>query len=238
MTSGVRFNEEYTDPYSDIGLTDVASGWKPVPQIAPPLRGWPASIWEQILALTTLEAEHGTRFTYRSIETDVLAFCMERISGLRLAELVSELLWAPMGAEESACFTVDRSGYALADGGFNATLRDYARFGLILLNGGRSGNRAVVPEAWIDDIRRGPHGLADDYLRARMPNGCYRNQFWIEDRSKETVMCRGVFGQLIYIAPEQELVAVKLSSAPDFINIEQGADTLAALHAIAGVLSG
>ena len=77
-----------------------------------------------------------TAFDYRSIETDVLAFIMERATGKRLAELVSEELWQKIGAEESACFTVDSAGYALADGGFNATLRDYARFGLMILENG------------------------------------------------------------------------------------------------------
>ena len=58
---------------------------------------------------------------------------MERASGKRLAQLVSEELWQKMGAEESACFTVDSAGFALADGGLNATMRDYGRFGQLIL---------------------------------------------------------------------------------------------------------
>ena len=57
-----------------------------------------------------------------------------------------------MGAERDASFTVDAAGYALADGGFNATLRDYARFGLMHLNGGFANQRQIVPGEWIDDI--------------------------------------------------------------------------------------
>src|SRR3954468_16898168 len=110
MTSGVRFSEDYTDPFSDIGKCDVASGWKPAPG-----PGFPETMWEVILSLTDRARSHGERFEYRSIETDVLAFCMERASGQRLPELVSELIWQPMGAQESAGFTVDRAGYALAD---------------------------------------------------------------------------------------------------------------------------
>lgn len=236
MTSGVRFVEEYVDRYSDVGQQDVASGWKPVPPGSDPTFRWPGYVFEQIMGLTTLEAEHGSRFLYRSIETDVLAFCMERASGKRLPQLVSEHLWQPMGADESACFTLDPAGYALASGGFNATLRDYARFGLVILNGGRLNGRQIVPPAWIADIRRGPHGLANEYLRQSLPNGCYRNQFWIEDRDRETVMCRGVFGQLIYIAPEHDLVAVKLSSYPDFLNLTYGLDTRRAIGAIVEAL--
>ncbi len=237
MTSGVRFGEEYTDRFSDIGMTDVASGWKAVPAEKPPGGEWPASIWDQILTLKTKEAEHGTRFRYRSIETDVLAFCLERASGKRLAELTSELLWQPMGAEESACFTVDRSGYALADGGFNATLRDYARVGLVHLNMGTFNGRRILPEEWVMDIRRGPHGLPITDSPYLMPNGVYRNQFWVEDRARETVMARGVFGQLIYIAPEHDMVVVKLASQPEFINEANNIDTLAAIRAIAKELA-
>lgn len=236
MTSGVRYSEVYTDRFSDVGITDVASGWKPVPAEPPPTGAWPLTMWDQILSLQTLEAEHGARFEYRSIETDVLALCMERVTGRRLAQLVSDELWAPMGAEESACFTVDRAGYALADGGFNATLRDYARVGLLHLNRGVLNGRRIVPSEWIDDIRHGDHGLANDMLRARMPNGCYRNQFWIADRAKATAMCRGVFGQLIYIAPEHDLVVVKLSSYPEALNLELSADTQRAIDAIAAAL--
>ncbi len=237
MTSGVRFGEEYTDRFSDIGMTDVASGWKPIPGKKPPGGDWPASLWAQILTLKTKEAEHGSRFRYRSIETDVLAFCMERASGKRLAPLVSEHLWQPMGADESACFTVDRSGYALADGGFNATLRDYARVGLVHLNMGSFNGRSILPAEWITDIRRGAHGLMNTDGQELFPNGVYRNQFWIEDKSKETVMARGVFGQLIYIAPEHDMVVVKLSSYPDFTNLAFSRDTLAGIHAIAAELT-
>lgn len=236
MTSGVRFGEEYADRFSDIGMTDVASGWKPVPSNKPPTGEWPDSIWRQILALTTMEAEHGSRFCYRSIETDVLAFCMERASGLRLAELVSEHLWQPMGAEESACFTVDRSGYALANGGFNATLRDYARVGLVHLNMGTFHGRDVLPAAWIADIRGGSHGLINDEGRELFPGGVYRNQFWVVDKARETVQARGIFGQLIFIAPEHEMVVVKLSSYPEFTNLNYAKNTLAAISAIAAEL--
>jgi CubicO group peptidase (beta-lactamase class C family) len=237
MTSGVRYVEAYTDRYSDIGQTDVASGWKPIPPGSNPDFRWPSHMFEQIMGLATLEAEHGSRFLYRSIETDVLAFCMERAAGKRLPELVSEHLWQPMGAEESANFTLDSAGYALASGGLSATLRDYARFGLVILNGGRLNGRQIVPPAWVADIRRGPHGLANDELRLSLPDGCYRNQFWVEHRDRETVMCRGVFGQLIYIAPEHDLVVVKLSSYPDFLNLTYGLDTRRAIGAIAEALA-
>lgn len=236
MTSGTRFDETYTDPASDIGQMDVASGWKPVPPGYDP-SAWHSTIWDQMLGLTTLEAAHGERFQYRSIETDVIAHAMERVTGQRLPQIVSETVWQPIGAEESASFTVDRAGYGLSCGGFNATLRDYARVGRLVLERGRAGKTQVVPEAWIDDILSGPHGLFNDLARIALPNGQYRNQFWIEDRDRRTVMARGVFGQLIYIAPEQDAVVVKLSAWPEFLNPERDITTRRAIQAMLAELA-
>ena len=233
MTSGTRYGEAYTDRASDVGKTDVASGWKPVPADMDPDIEWPSCVWDQILSLKDRDAEHGSRFEYRSIETDVIAHAMERVTGRRLPQLVSDEMWSRIGAERDAHFTVDSSGYALACGGFNATLRDYARFGLLHLNNGVCAGEQVVPRDWIDDIRGGSHGLFNDTGRELLPNGRYRNQFWIEDETRETVMCLGVCGQLIYISPEYDLVAVKLSSWPDFLDTGHKANTLRAIHAIA-----
>jgi CubicO group peptidase (beta-lactamase class C family) len=233
MTSGVRFSEDYSDPYSDVGKCDVASGWKP-----PPGPGdFPEHMWELILTLTVAERAHGELFLYRSIETDVLAFCMERAAGKRLPQLVSELIWQPMGAEESACFTVDRAGYALAEGGLNATLRDYARFGSIYLGDGSFNGRQIVPASWVSDTRIGNHAIFGEPYTQTTSNGAYRNQFWIEDVTEKVVMCRGVFGQLIYIDPSHDLVAVKLSSWPDFLNPAMSVNTRRMIHAIARELS-
>jgi CubicO group peptidase (beta-lactamase class C family) len=228
MTSGVRFSEDYADPFSDIGKCDVASGWKPSPG-----PGFPETMWEVILGLTHRERAHGERFEYRSIETDVLAFCMERASGARLPELVSELIWQRIGAEESACFTVDRAGYALADGGLNATLRDYARFALVYLHDGAADGRQVVPAGWVRDTRCGNHELFHEPYTIVLPNGAYRNQFWIEDVERDALLCRGVFGQMIYIDPARDFVAVKLSSWPDFLNPRLTTDTLRMMNAVA-----
>ncbi|TGT75119.1 class C beta-lactamase-related serine hydrolase [bacterium M00.F.Ca.ET.159.01.1.1] len=230
MTTGVRFSEEYTDRYSDIGQVDVASGWKPVPPGSDPDFQWPTHMFELILRLKDRVREHGKSFEYRSVETDVLAFIMERVTGKRLAQLVSDELWQKLGADESACFTVDSAGYALAEGGFNATLRDYGRFGqLILANGG-----GVIPAEWIESTRSGKHG---PNFNPSLPEGSYRNQFWIEDPRSRSLMCRGVFGQLIHINWEHGMVVVKLSTYPDFTNKAYSVATLKAVHAIAAALA-
>jgi CubicO group peptidase (beta-lactamase class C family) len=213
MTTGVRFSEEYTDPYSDVGMVDVASGWKPPPPNSDPGFKWPRHVFELILGLKQLDRGHGERFVYRSIETDVLAFSMERVTGKRLPQLLSEEIWQKMGAEENACFTVDPAGYALADGGLNATLRDYGRFGQLMLEQGGG----IIPARWVEATRNGNHGIFGEPYTMTLPSGAYRNQFWIEDAQARNLMARGVFGQWIYINYEHGMVVVKLSSWPDFL---------------------
>lgn len=231
MRSGVRFTEVYTDPTSDIYKVDIAAGWRPRPS-----DDWPATMHDLILTLEQ-ERAHGGVFDYRSIETDVLAWAMESATGMRLGELVSRELWAPLGAEEDGYFTVDTEGTALADGGFNATLRDYARFGQMHLDRGFFNGRQIVPAEWVLECRQGDPSIFGAPYTETWPNGAYRNTFWIEDAARDTTMARGVFGQLIYICPAHDLVAVKLSSWPDFQNRQFSLETNCALHAIGRALS-
>jgi CubicO group peptidase (beta-lactamase class C family) len=232
MTTGTQFSEEYTNPYSDIGQLDVASGWKPIPSDSDANFRWPRHMWELVTGLTQADRLHGELFSYRSIETDVLAFCMERVTGKRLPQLLSEELWQKMGAEESACFTVDGAGFALADGGLNATLRDYGRFGQLILERGSD----VIPASWIEATRHGNHEIFREPYTLSMPQGAYKNQFWVEEPVSKSILAKGVFGQLIYINWDYNMVAVKLASAPDFLNRPFDVAMFAALHAIGRAL--
>ena len=233
MTSGVVFDETYTALDSHMAQLDAASGWKD--RWNP---DWPSHVWDLILSLTALECPHGASFRYRSIETDVLSFVLQRAAATPLAALVSRELWAPMGAEEDAYFTVDAAGYALGDGGFNATLRDYGRFALLHLRGGEIDGRRIVPAAWIGGTRFGADptlfgGIYHDVL----PAGAYHNQFWIEDTVRGAYMARGVFGQLIYIDPVADFAAVVLSSWPEFVSTVRTRTALTAVRAIREALS-
>jgi CubicO group peptidase (beta-lactamase class C family) len=143
-----------------------------------------------------------------------------------------------MGAEEDAYITIDRGGYALADGGFNATLRDLARFALLLVRDGQAQGRQIVPAEWIRTTRKADHTLFQGEYRDALPNGAYHNQFWIEDSEHRAFMCRGIFGQYIYVDPENDFAAVKLSTWPEPVNSDYTIETLAAVKAIRRVLSG
>lgn len=233
MTSGVAFDETYTTPDSHMAQLDVASGWKDRRN-----PNWPTNVWDLILSLEDLECPHGTSFRYRSIETDVLSFVLQRAAATPLAELVSRELWAPMGAEEDAYFTVDAAGYALGDGGFNATLRDYARFALLHLRGGEIDGQRIVSSEWIAGTRFGADpSLFSGIYQEVLPAGAYHNQFWIEDTARGVYMARGVFGQLIYIDPVADFAAVILSSWPEFVSTARTRTALAAVRAIRGALS-
>ena len=229
MTTGVRYIEDYEALDSDIAMTDIASGWK----MPPPGVSAPASMWDQILGLTETVRPHGELFNYRSIETDVLAHCLERITHYKLPELVSRELWQPLGCEESACFTVDSVGYGLANGGFNACLRDYARFGQMLVQGGKANGKQLIPQDWVNSIHQANHDIFQAPYISATPNGGYHNQFWVEDTRRNAFMARGVFGQLIYVDIEYQLVVVKLSSWPEFVSDIRLKSSLNAVRAIA-----
>ena len=92
-------------------------------------------------------------FLYRSIETDLLAHIMMRVSGSSLHKLISQELWQPIGAEEDGYFTVDARGYGLASGGFNGCLRDFGRFGQLYLDDGMCHGKQIIPQDWIADVR-------------------------------------------------------------------------------------
>jgi CubicO group peptidase (beta-lactamase class C family) len=233
MTTGVRFNEDYTDPFSDMGRTDVASGWKPIPQETRPGFQWPSSMFELMLSLRGLDREHGEKFSYRSIETDVLAVALEHATGKRLPQLLSDELWQSLGMEQDGCMTIDSAGFALADGGLNACLRDYGRFGQMVLEEGAG----IVPAGWIEATRTGNHELFGAPYTAVLPRGAYRNQFWIEDGKNRNLVARGVFGQLIYIDFAHKMVVVKLSSWPEFVNAAWTRATLDAVRRIGAELN-
>ncbi len=133
MRSGVKFAEEYANPDSDIRRLDE---WVGCQESAEPSPGEPRGLY-RFLATLRAEAPHGERFLYRSAESDVLGWVCERAAGQPMPALISELIWAPMGAEHDAVLLHDGLGTAVHDGGLCATARDVARFGQMLLDGGQ-----------------------------------------------------------------------------------------------------
>jgi CubicO group peptidase (beta-lactamase class C family) len=233
MRSGVKFGEDYLAPDSEVAALDRASGWKPRRDAADTL-----SIKELILTLQQ-ERPHGGAFLYRSIETEVLGWIISNVTGQDLATFMSNALWQPMGAEADASITIDHEGTALADGGLNATLRDYARFGQLFLDCGARGTKQVVPESWVRACRTGDVAAFKPNYAARFAefeDAAYSRQWWALDINKGISAARGIYGQLIYIDPRRRLVAVKLSSWHDPINDALNATTHRAIDAIGRAL--
>jgi CubicO group peptidase (beta-lactamase class C family) len=244
MRSGVRFLEEYSNPQADIRRLDEWIGWK---SGADGAAGEPRGLY-RFLAMLQAEAPHGSRFLYRSAESDVLGWVCERAAGRPMAELISALVWAPMGAEHEARLLHDGLGTAVHDGGLCATARDVARFGQMLLDGGAvpdgaGATRRVVPPRWLRDgwavDADARSAFAASPAEAAFPGGWYRNQFWFRPGAHGDVLLGlGIHGQMLHVSRRTNTVCVKFSSWPQAQNPAYLEDTLRAFDAIGGVLAG
>lgn len=237
MRSGVEFSEDYTDLDAEVRVIEQAMGWRPASD-----RRVPSSMYAY---LTTLggTGEHGGVFDYRSCETDVLGWVCERATNTRMADLISELVWSPIGAERDAEITCDGAGTAIHDGGMCATARDLARFGVMLLAGGEVAGRRVVPATWLRESWTADPDILEAFARSvsgpYLPGGWYRNKFWFVPREQHVVLlCLGIYGQMLYVNPGTGTVAGKLSSWPDAQSPAMLQDTLRAFDAIGAALAG
>jgi CubicO group peptidase (beta-lactamase class C family) len=236
MRSGVEFSEDYTDLDAEVRVIEQAMGWRPASD-----RRVPSSMYAY---LTTLggTGEHGGIFDYRSCETDVLGWVCERATNTRMADLISELVWSPIGAERDAEITCDGAGTAIHDGGMCAAARDLARFGVMLLAGGEVAGRRVVPATWLRESWTADPDILDAFAQSvsgpYLPGGWYRNKFWFVPREQHVVLlCLGIYGQMLYVNPGTGTVAAKLSSWPDAQSPAMLQDTLRAFDAIGAALA-
>jgi CubicO group peptidase (beta-lactamase class C family) len=207
--------------------------------MAPPEPGaQPTSLLEY---LTTQEkqGEHGRVFAYKTVNTDVLAWIVRRVSGQSLSSLLSERIWQPMGAEEDAFYTVDRLGIESGGGGLNTTVRDLARFGEVMRNRGQYNGRQIVPASVVDDIAGGadPAKFAPAGYPT-LPGWSYRNQWWVSHNAHGAYMARGIHGQSIYVDPKAEMVIARYASHPAAGNVANDPVTLPAFMAVAKALMG
>jgi len=213
MRAGTRFDEDYANPKADVRVYEQIYKWRPRSDA-----GLPDDI-TAYYAMLENAGPHGGPFDYRSILTDVLAWVMERAAGERLHELIARELWQAMGAEFDAEITLDGRGNPMADGGISCTLRDLARFGLLLRDRGRRDEREVIPPAWIDDTLTPDADTVEAFessLDAReFPRGAYyRNQFWVIDPDAPIFLCSGINGQSVLIHGPADVVIAKFSTWP------------------------
>ena len=112
---------------------------------------------------------HGGPFGYNSLANDVLGWVLERAGGKPYPELFSQHIWSVLGAEHDAEIMLDHSGFAIVEGGFCATLRDLARFGLMCLQDGEIGGRRVCPAEWVGTAQGAQPGAHRRVRRRERP---------------------------------------------------------------------
>ena len=200
MSSGVLFNEDYADPNSDINKFGVAIA-----------RG---TSFRDFAKTLTKDKEQGTYNHYVSIDSQMLGLLLDKVTDMPLREYLQMHIWEKIGMEDEAYYLADNEDVDLALGGLNATLRDYAKFGLLYLNKGKWDNEQVVPEAWVDashamDLPHLQPGAGDDLSSS---DWGYGYQWWVPGFPNTDYTASGVYNQYIYVDPVTETVIAKISS--------------------------
>lgn len=196
MTSGVRWNENYVDPRSDVNehYEKVIADRTPGAIVA---------------HLRTLERIHepGSHFHYNTGDTYLIGCMLNRASGKYMADYFSERIWSRIGTEGDAYYMLDSDdGQEVAGSSANARLRDYGRFGLFCLADGVADGERILPEGWIAESTR---PSAPGYSGT---GGGYGYQWWVNEDG--SYVARGFAGQLIYINPARQVVITLLSCLP------------------------
>lgn len=194
MSSGVKFREDY-DGRDDVTVLSRSTFYGQGP-------GGVATV----LAFKERLRPPGERFYYASAETQVLGLVLRAATGKLLAEYLSEKIWQPMGAQADATWLVDAGGQEFGYAGLQATLRDYARLGLLLANDGALDGKQIIPAGWV----RAATTAEASHLRPRtaMPYNGYGYQTWILPASGRQFALLGVRGQAIFVEPKSKLVLV------------------------------
>ena len=219
MTAGTSFDEtDYENVDSPSGVGFRILGWPPVRPDDPLPRDY-------IRDLPNTSA-HNERFEYRSILTIVLTLCMEEVTEKPTAQLLTELLWRPMGAEFDADLLMGRSNVPITTGGLCLTLSDLIRFGLLHLNEGRAfDGTQVIPQWWLDRLRHSSPPLIELFSKSVEaegfpPTAFYHDKFWIYDAAAGIYMASGIYGQQLFVHhPSQTLIA-KFSSCPHPLDLD------------------
>ena len=193
MTTGVRWNENYTDQNSDIARLSTDSIEPGINATVSYMRRLPA------------EAEPGKKWVYSTGETDLLGVLVSAATHQTLSHYLSSKIWIPYGMEQDAIWTLDRTGQELAGCCLQMILRDFARFGQFVLEDGRINGESIVPGDWFKTATRIQVPL--------WPGGGYGYGWWIFDSSSFEAL--GIYGQMIHIDPSRQLVIAVNSAWPE-----------------------
>lgn len=200
MASGVKWNETYTDPKSDRrAMLEVQNAQTPGGVL-------------KLMAHLPRAAEPGTRWNYSTGETHVAGALVRAAVGKPVSQYLSERIWSQVGMESDATWWLESpNGLEVGGSGLSATLRDYGRFGLFLLNDGVIKGKRVLPEGWMKEAG------SPKVVNGETVN--YGYMLWPIPNAKGTANegafeARGIFGQHVYVNPKENVVIVVWSALP------------------------
>ena len=198
MSSGARWNEDYSDPNSDVmrSARILAVGGS----------------LDKFTASLNNELKPGTFNRYNSTDTQVLGMLLRESTGTTVTQYMQEVLWNPMGAESDAYWLLDSENMEMVYAGLNATARDYAKLGELFRLEGKINGKQLVPSNWVkaSTTPDAPHLMPGENPLSDFPLG-YGYQWWIPDDSGDFTAI-GVYNQFVYVSPENKAVVVKLSA--------------------------
>ena len=187
MTSGVKWNEDYADPNSDVARFNNHKPEEGVDALVSYMRKLPR------------EVPAGTRWHYSTGETNLVGVLLIQATRKPLATYLSEKIWVPAGMEQPATWLLSRTGKEISGCCIQAGARDFARFGLFILGGARVAGQAIVPDGWLAEATSERTGID-------RPGRGYGYQWWTY--ADGTFAARGIFGQGIFLDPRRKLVIV------------------------------
>lgn len=200
MSSGVKWNETYTDPTSDRrALLKAQISQEPGSAV-------------KLMAKLPRAAEPGTVHNYSTGETQILGEIVRGAIGRPLADYLSEEIWVPFGMEADANWWLDSpDGVEIGGSGISARLRDYGRFGLFFLDGGKIGGTSILPDGWTKEASL-PTTLKTG---EKLDYGYMWWTGWTEASIRDGAYAAiGIQGQNIYINPAHDVVIVTFGAQP------------------------
>jgi CubicO group peptidase (beta-lactamase class C family) len=210
MSSGVKWNEDYADPNSDVaraGATVTEPGVNPMVSY---LRKLPR------------DKAPGTTFHYNTGETDLVGVLVSKATGKSLAQYASEKIWKPYGMERDAVWMTDPGGQDRGGCCISMTLRDYGRLGLFALGGGVANGKPIVPPTWMAEA-----------TRTQIDNGAGGyGYFWWINRPAGAYSAIGIFGQAIITFPKDRLIIVQNAAWPAATGRELSAAEIAMVDGV------
>ncbi|WP_432770463.1 MAG: beta-lactamase family protein [Sphingopyxis sp.] len=193
MTSGVKWNEDYTDPKSDVaqfGLQQPVAG---------------EDITVSYMKTLPRDVPAGSKWLYSTGETNLIGVLVSSATGKTLSAYLSEKLWKPFGMEQDAFWMLGATGHEISGCCISASLRDYARLGQFVLNGGVANGVQVVPDDWFAAATTKQADIG-------IPGRGYGYQWWTNDDG--SFAAQGIFGQGIFIDPKRKLVIASNGNWP------------------------